>query len=176
MDDRKGPSSNHDQVWAGVGVPKTHPHFYMIGGRILCPDLRKNCQDTVGLGLRYTITESAYSGPCPSSIWKLKLKLTVTEITYQWDTLVVLLSWSSSMTMKKKWLVWIWHFVFREAAVPWLGGSVPLWCRVWHEELFAGWSVRGWRRALWKHTARWKSLLRETHVLFHRPLRQAFKW
>ena len=33
MCDRQGPSSNHDQVGAGLGAPKAHPHSILIGGR-----------------------------------------------------------------------------------------------------------------------------------------------
>ena len=31
--DRQDPSSNHDQVEAGFGVPKAHSHSILIGGR-----------------------------------------------------------------------------------------------------------------------------------------------
>ena len=33
MGDKQGPSSNHDQVGAGLGVPKAHPNSILIGGR-----------------------------------------------------------------------------------------------------------------------------------------------
>jgi len=54
MDDRKGPSSNHDQVLAGIGVPKARPHSFLIGGRILGPDWREKLSG-------YSKTETAIS-------------------------------------------------------------------------------------------------------------------
>ena len=56
MGDRQGPSSNHDQVGAGLGVPKAHPHYPDWRKGRLYPDSRKNHQDKAKLKLIFLLT------------------------------------------------------------------------------------------------------------------------